>query len=387
MKKKLRVLEVLDCYFPSIDGPVQCVSNYANCLIKNNCDVEVLVPHYPKYKDNQQFKVHRIFSIKGADGYRTPLPIFSKKARKVFKNGNFDIVHVHSPFTLGRFACKMAKKYKIPVVLTVHTKYKSDFERTLKSKFLQNFMMKYILKTMNMSDLLLTVSNGAKQEIINYGYTKDIQVVRNGTDFSYPNNASELKNYVDKKYNLTNENMVFLFVGRIVKNKNIDFSLQVLKVLKEKGYNFKFVIVGDGEYKKELEKTIENFNLTENIIFTGKIYDRQELSGLYLRSDLFLFPSTFDTFGIVALESATMKTPAFMIKDSCASEVVVDGFNGFTEVEDVNKWVNKLEKCFEDKSLITNMKENCYNTIYQSWTDITDQIYQIYIEIINKNKQ
>lgn len=386
--KKLKILEVLDCYYPSIDGPVNAITHCTKNLIENhNADVEVLVPSYPKYKDNQPFVVHRTFSIPATEGYRTPAPIFSRKARKIFKKNKYDIVHIHSPFTLGKFAAKMARKYKIPCVCTVHTKYKNDFERKLKSKFLQNFMMNYILKTMNLADRLLTVSEGAKKELVSYGYKKEIGVLRNGTDLTYPSNPEELIEMVNEKYNLAIENMIFLFVGRLVENKNIDFSLKVLKILKERNYNFKFIIVGSGPYENNLKQTIKEYNLNENVIFTGLIKDRTELSGLYLRSDMFLFPSSFDTFGLVALEAATMKTPSFMVKNTCASEVIINNENGFAEIEDENVWADKLEKCFKDKSLITNLKENSYKTIYKSWGDITKELYDIYLDTIEKYKE
>lgn len=386
MKNKLKILLVLDCYRPNIDGPVLCIDNYAKCLSeKHNCEVDIMVPSYPKYKDEEGSRIYRIFSIKGTEGYRTPLPIFSKKARKIFKQNKYDIVHINSPFTLGRFAAKMAKKYKIPCVCTVHTQYKSDFERKLKCKFLQNFMLKYVVKTMHMSDKLLTVSEGAKEAMRSYGVTKEIEVLRNGTDLLYPSNDKELVELVNKKYNLANEEMLFLFVGRLVENKNIHFSLKVLKILKEKGYNnFKFIIVGSGPYENGLKKLIQEYNLNDNVIFTGLVRDRSELSGLYLRSDLFMFPSTFDTFGLVVLEAATMKTPTFVVKGSCAGECIINDVNGFAEIEDENVWAEKLEKCIKDKSIITNLSENAYKTIYQSWYDITAQLYNIYLDVLNK---
>ena len=388
MEKKLKVLEVLDCYRPSVDGPILCIENYAKCLSEDhNVEVELMVPKYPKYKDSSNFKIHRIFSIVGVDKYRTPLPMFSRKARKIFKENKYDLIHIHSPFTMGKFAAKMAKKYNIPCVCTVHTKYKSDFERKLKSKLMQDFMMRYILKTMNLSTRLLTVSDGAKETLKEYGYQKSIEVVRNGTDLKYPENPQKLIADVNEKYNLHNENMVFLFVGRIVENKNIDFSLRALKLLREKNPNFKFLIVGTGIYEKKLKKLVEEYNLKENVIFTGLISNRNELSGIFLRSDLFLFPSTFDTFGLVSLEAATMKTPSFVLENTCASECIQDGFNGFVGPENEQVWAEKLEQCLKNKMMIENMKENAYKTIYKSWNTITNEIYEIYLDTIENYKK
>lgn len=383
--KKLKILEVLDCYRPSVDGPILCLENYSKCLREMfDADVDLMVPAYPKFKDEENSNIYRIFSAFGFEGYRLPMPIFSRKARKLFKKNKYDIVHFHSPFTMGRFAVKWAKKYKIPCVCTVHTQYKDDFESRLKSKFLQNFMMKYITKTINLADTVLTVSNGARDIIKKYGIVKDMVVLRNGTDLKYPSNDVELIDLVNKKYNLKDEKNVFLFVGRVVENKNIQFSLKVLKLLKQRGHDFKFIIVGSGAYENTLKKLIEEYDLTNNVVFTGLIRGREELSGLYLRSDMFLFPSTFDTFGLVVLEAATMKTPTFAIKGTCAAECINDEINGLCDVEDENVWANKLEKYIGNKELIKNISESAYNTIYSSWEDVTAELYKIYLKTIEE---
>ena len=142
----MKVLQVLDCFYPNIDGPINVIVNIAQIANEQNlAEVEILVPKYNEKYDVENVKIHRSRSLKSTEGYRMGIPFLDHKVKKLIKNGGFDIIHVHSPFTMGRYAVKLAKKYKLPVLLTVHTKYKSDFERKLKSKFLQNFMMRFIL--------------------------------------------------------------------------------------------------------------------------------------------------------------------------------------------------------------------------------------------------
>lgn len=391
----MKVLQVLDTFYPNVDGPVNVVVNIAKICNDNEwADVELLVPNYPKKNHEiDGIKIHRCKSMKSAEGYRMSIPSFDRKMKKLFKNGNFDAIHVHSPFTLGRYAVKWAKKMNIPVCMTVHTKYKSDFERTLKSKALQNFMMNFIMKPIEKSDYVLSVSNGASETLREYGCThKDIFVIRNGTDMKPVEIDEKLKEEIRAKYNLQNK-FTFLFVGRIVENKNIQFSLKVLKILKEQfKKDFVFLIVGAGSYVDELKEMIANLGLDNNVIFTGKIMDRQELAGIYAFADLFLFPSTFDTCGIVALEAAVNSLPSVMISNSCASELIVNGQNGLALEENAELWAEEIAKIMDSEKTLQAMKEDVTKSLYIPWEKIVKEYVDFYQKMIdekteNKKKQ
>jgi glycosyltransferase involved in cell wall biosynthesis len=105
-------------------------------------------------------------------------------------------------------------------------------------------------------------------------------------------------------------------VGRVVETKKIDLVIDALEIMNKKFGNFKFVIVGNGTAYKGLVKKAEASKLSDKIIFTGEIKDREFLKGFYLRADLFVFPSVFDTASLVPIEAATFSLPTLLIKDS-----------------------------------------------------------------------
>jgi len=380
----MKVLMVLDCFYPNIDGPINCIEHLAKSAKKFGVAVELLVPNYPKNVDIDGITIHRCKSMKAPEGYRNALPFLDKSVKKLFKYGGFDFVHVHSPFMLGRYAIKLAKKYNIPNLATIHTKYKSDFERTLKCKFLINFMVNFILKPFNKCDKVSAVSNGAMQTLIDYGCTNpNMCVVRNGTDMKPIEIDKDLQKEIRKTYNL-NKEFVFLFVGRIVENKNIQFSLSVLNKLKEKTSNFKFLIVGDGPYITELKELVSQYNLSQEVIFTGKIMDRNFLAGIYSCADLFLFPSSFDTFGLVAMEAGTNGIPSVMVENTCASEMIETGKNGLALPEDIDAWVDSIFSLINHSKTLSAMKKQARETLNVSWDKIMSQYLEIYEDLINK---
>ena len=141
---------------------------------------------------------------------------------------------------MGRFAIKIGKKYKIPVIATLHTQYHLDFERTLKgNKALIKFMVNFISKVYKKADSVWTVSDKACEFLRDYGYKGKIEVVRNGTEYVYPENDIELIERVNKLHNLYGQKNVFVFVGRMAWYKNIGMICDALKKVKESGKDFK----------------------------------------------------------------------------------------------------------------------------------------------------
>jgi len=380
----MKILYVLDTYYPKIDGPATVINNMATILTESNlAHTDVLVPYFPKYKDKFCYKVIRCASLPGPDNYRTATPSLSFNLAKFIKKQKYDVIHLHSPFTMARYIIKIAKKLHIPVINTIHTQYKSDFERTLKSKTLQNFMMRYIRKSFIKSDFVLTVSKGFAKDLNNiYKYPKKVNVIRNATEFKKVNDLDEEIKNIKKEYNLDN-NFIFLTVGRIVEYKNIQFSLECLSKLKQKGYNnFKFLIVGEGDYKKNLIKLTKEYELDNNVIFTGVVRDRKKLASFYQLSDLFLFPSIADTCGIVVLEAASFGLPSLLIKGSNASELIEDEKNGFVADYNVDDWCQCLEKITNNKKKLTTMKDYITKSLNKSWQDITFEYFNYYKAVI-----
>ena len=384
----MRILEVLDTYYPKFDGPTLVITSYTKSLNKiDGIKTEVCVPRFPKYQDHQPFNVFRVKSLKGPEGYYYGLPKFDEKLKKYLKENKFDIIHIHSPFTMCSFFAKYGKKHGIPTIFSFHTKFKEDFDRVLKLKLSRKIAMNYIMKNINKVDYVLTVSDGAADCLREYGYKKEIKVLRNGTDLVCPQNEQELKDEVTKKYGLKDDEKVFLSVGRIVENKKLDFALLVMKELKEKGVKFKYLIVGAGPYEDELKQKVKDLNLDDVVVFTGKIMDRELLSAHYLRADLFVFPSTFDTASLAPIEAAAMKLPTIMTKGCSTAEIITDGRNGILAEEGNEKdWANKIASIFEGNKL-AQLSEKAQKEVYKTWDQVAAEVLEFYKLVIGKKEE
>lgn len=375
--KKIKIMQTIDSFSPCIDGPINVVKNYTKNLNRTDC-CKVVVPRAAKkqkYTDNEPFEVIRCRSLAAPEKYRFGIPKCDGKFKKKILNEKFDIIHAHSPFSMARFALKVAKKQHVPVVLTLHTQYKEDFRRTLHGfKPFVAIAMRYMMKAVNAADYVWTVNDASRNILREYGYKGEIEVVRNGTDLKYPENAAELIDRVNAIHNLSGQKNVFIFVGRIALYKNLGLMADALKILKDQGEDFKTIIIGSGFDEQKFKDMVSERGLADRFIFTGAISDRTLLQGYYLRSDLFLFPSTFDTSSLVPVEAAAHKLPTLLIKGSYTAENITDGVNGFLAEETPESYASRIKDIISDEDLRVKVGEEAARSVYRSWEMVAEEV-------------
>ncbi len=385
----MKILQVLDSFYPNLDGPNESMVNISKKLCEQGHTVELLVPKYPEIVEVDGLKIHRCFSVPSNEDYRAALPQFDRSVKKLIKNGGVDIIHLQSPFILSKYALKLGKKYGIPVVFTMRTKFKEEFKNRLKSRLLVKFMMGYIMRCINGCTVVTAVSRGTVDVLREYGYKRcgSVRVIGNATGMLPLSADQEITEKIVKEYGLEN-NFTFMFAGRLAEVKNVQLSLSALSIVKKRGYgNFRFLIVGDGAYGKTLKKKASELGLTENVIFTGKITDKKLLASYYAAADILLFPSAFDTFGLVVLEAAANATPTVALKGSCASERIEDGVSGFVWEDGAERWAENIIKILDNPATAEFAGEGALKYVYESWDGVSKQYSKLYNELLCAEKK
>ena len=183
---------------------------------------------------------------------------------------------------------------------------------------------------------------------------------------------------------------MFLYVGRIINYKNLPLILDALKILADSGQDFRMVFVGKGPDKPILEHKAKELGLMEGsapkVFFTGPIYDREALRAWNTRADLFLFPSTFDTNGLVVREAAACGLASVLIKDSCAAEGITDDHNGFIIEESAEAMAELLKRLCGDLDHVHDVGQHAMDEIYLSWEECVAKAYERYQYILARNK-
>ena len=386
---KITIGLFIDTFFPMIDGVTMVVDNYAKRLTKY-ANVIVFAPEYPKaqYDDSKfLYKVVRCKSVKmPIIDYSLPMPKIDKKFMHELNNTKLDIVHIHSPFTIGKIGVEYAKKNNVPAIATMHSQYKKDFLRAVKFEPLANLLTRVIIRQYNKCDECWAVNSEiAKIYYEEYKYKKLPKVMGNATDMKLVENMEQAKKLINEKYNISPDEEVFLFVGRINNLKNVFLIANSLKILKEK-YNpkFKMLFVGSGQDEDELKSIIDKNNMNQDIIMCGKISDRELLANIYARADLFLFPSLYDASSIVQIEAASQKTPTLFVEGAATTATITENVNGFISQNNEEDFAEKINEIINNKALYDSVCENVYKDIYINWDSQVSKVFDSYMEIISE---
>lgn len=388
----MKVALLNDSFPPVIDGVANVVLNYADVLTKENlADVMVCTPKYPgtdylvypyKVVPYMSFDTTKIVK-----GYRAGNPFDFKELNDM---GSFepDIIHTHCPVASTYVSRMLRAITDAPIVFTYHTKFDEDIAKAVKSEFLQKETAKVLANNIESCDEVWVVSNGAGENMRSLGYQGDYRVMNNGVDFAKGRVAKDEVEKVVKDYDLPENTPVFLFVGRIIEYKGIPLIIEAMERLKEADIDFRMVFVGCGpDYDKYVElatqKGLMETSTKGKCIFTGPIYDRNMLRAWNTRADLFIFPSTYDTNGIVVREAAACGLASVLIKDSCAAEGITDGRNGYLIEKKSEDLADLLTKLVEDLDKVHEVGQHAMDEIYISWTDSVHMAYERYGELID----
>ena len=381
--KKINIGLFIDTFYPMIDGVILVVDNYAKRLSKY-ANVFVFAPRIPHKRYDDSVFNYKVIRCRSMDvsfvDYSLPLPDFDIKFKKELEKCDLDIVHIHSPATLGRIGVNYAIRHNIPVVATMHSQYKQDFMRATKSKYISNKLTNSIIKLFEKCDECWTMNNEiARIFQEDYGYKKRLKIINNATDMELSKEKEKTDKELNKLYGIKKDEFVLLFVGRINKLKNIDLIINSLRKVKSK---YKMLFVGSGQDEDYLKNKINKYNLSDRVIMCGRVKDREELAAYYARADLFLFPSFYDSNSLVQLEAASQKTPTLFVKGSATAAKVINDVNGFIANNNPDSYANKIDEILSNGGFLKEVGENAYNDLYVRWDDEVKKIYESYLRII-----
>ena len=403
----MKICLLNDSFPPVIDGVVNVVKNYAD-LLSAAPDTEVIVgtPAYPNA--GYESYPYRVVAYPSLDttavtaGYRAGYPFPVKEIAEMTSFGP-DLSHTHCPIVSCFIARSLRDACGAPVILTYHTKYDIDIRRTIPLPHLQKESIQALVKNVSACDEVWTVSNGAGENLRSLGYDGEYIVMPNGVDFARGRASAESVAQLNAKYDLPADIPVFLFVGRMMEYKGLPLLLSALAIAAREGKEFRMVMVGDGADRQRLIKEAQKYGLVTDVqdpdgsletggdapakvIFTGSVRDREVLRAWNTRADLFVFPSVFDTNGLVVREAAACGLASVLIEGSCAAEGVTDGRNGYLVKENEASLAKLLVYACDHRDELHACGENAMNEIYLSWQDAIAMARRRYAAVLEKKQ-
>ena len=312
---------------------------------------EVFVITYP-HKEIRDIDGIHVIGTKGINLPGIRGLMFKNNAKKeledLIKKEDIDIIHGHYLFPAGAAAIEVGNKHNIKTYVTAHG---SDMFELYKSK---PFMRPTIKKVLKNADGIFAVSKALRQEIIATGVSGIAEKTKlswNSVDitkFSLKDDDS-----FKKEFGLFDKPIV-LFVGNLIKRKNVGALLEAKKIAKSDYY---LVIVGDGPLSKKLRKKVEDENIPD-VIFTGS---RTDVENIIPNCDFLVLPSFSESFGLVLIEALACGKPVIGSDVGGISEIINDDVGLLVNPNDVSSISNSIDKLVDDEDLRVSLSRNARN--------------------------
>lgn len=357
-----------DCYYPQVNGVVTSILMLEEELIKLGHEVTIVTVKVPHHIDDKP-NVLRINSIPFAKWkeFRLGVPFFSETYKSI-KHMNFDVIHTHTEFSVGVLGKYMARSLEIPCIHTYHTMYEDYTHYIYNLKHGKNVVKRIIKKGskqyVKKYDGIIAPTDKTRYALRSYGVKNDIYVVPTGIDLhafhKYDIDNPKIKNILNK-YNITQDDNIILSLGRVSEEKSIQTIINQMDSILRVNPNTKLIIVGDGPYKKKLEKLCQSLNLAEHVVFTGQV-EFSEVSYFYSIANVFVSASKTETQGLTIMEAMASGVPVIVYDDLNVKDIVIDDVSGrlFTTEDELS---TKLIDCFNDSSKTSQLATTALNIV------------------------
>ena len=373
-----------DSFAPVIDGVANAVMNYAKNLSSDEESSVVITPDYPGADDSQfPYPVLRYPSLdlRKSTGYTAGIP-FAPELLRSLEPYHVQLLHSHCPIVSTMLARELRQVLDVPLILTYHTKFDIDIANIMHSRALQEASKRALLENINACDEVWAVSQGAADNLRSLGYEGECVIMHNGVDLPRGRVRQAQIDDVTEGFDLPAQVPVYLFVGRIMWYKGLRIILDALAALDQEKRDFRMVFVGGGGDFDQVKAYSEKLGLAKKVFFAGPVHQREALRAWYCRADLFLFPSTFDTNGLVVREAAACALGSVLIAGSCAAEGVTNERNGLLIEENAQSLAHCL--CGLSKEAMSVIGSYAQKELYLSWEDAVKAARERYQVVIDR---
>ncbi len=338
-----------DTYYPEINGVANSVYTLKKELENQGHNVYVFTtttPGAPKHEYNV-FRVHSMPFVFMKD--RRVGMVYQRKLAAIIRKLNLDIIHTNTEFSLRLFALIMAKELHIPLVHTYHTIYEDYTHYFAPIAILNNrakaFARFYTRKCCNFVEEVIVPTEKVEDLLTSYRVFRNINVIPTGIDlkkFYKGNFTDDQIKQVRKRFHITTDQKVILYLGRVSPEKNIGELLKAMPKYAKMHGDVRFVVVGGGPDLENLKKLSRELKLQDTVIFAGE-QPWDDIALYYQLGDVFVSASQSETQGLTYFEAMAAGLPVVAKKDPCLNEILKDGYNGYA-FETQEEFLEGLDK-------------------------------------------
>ena len=350
---KLKILITTDLYTVATNGVVTSVQNLFDELTANGHDVRILTisDNLHSHKEGAVYYIRSV-PLKGVyPDLRMPTSFRHKLIQEII-DWKPDVVHSQCEFFSYQFASRISRITGAPIVHTYHTLYEQYMTSYLiPSKRLGDYLVKMLSKRrLKRVSTLVAPTQKVENTLHGYGMHAPISVVPSGISLQqhFQRLPEEERKARRRELGIGEEDLVLINLGRLGGEKNLGELLELFAEARKKNEGLKFLIVGDGPAKNDLEKQAKDLGVAEHVIFTGMVPPDQ-VQNYYQLGDVFVSASTSETQGLTYIEAAANGLPLLCRQDDCLADVLEEGENGY-EYTSAQEFLDAIDTMMDDES-------------------------------------
>lgn len=385
-----------DTYNPVTSGVVTSINMLEQEMKKRGHEVFVFTTSKSiQPNDNQTLYMLNSIPLLIAKQYKNRIATFySREIAKQIKEIGLDIVHTQTEFSVGAFGKIISRKYDIPFIHTYHTMWE-DYVHYISPLKGRNIRLKRLARTISRAfvrkaECVITPSNKTAK-YLKYKCkvkNKPIYVIPTGIDiapFKSSNFTEEERDNLKKSLGIKPNEKIILFLGRVASEKSIDVIMDIMPSIFEEHPDYKFLIVGDGPSKKDLEEQARKLNIDKNVIFTGKV-PWNEVPKYYNIGDVFVNASITETQGLTFIEAMSAEIPVVAKYAPNLSEFIHTNKNGIL-VKKNSDFKKAIIDVIENENLRKTLIRGGNETAKEYSIEVFgDKLEILYTEIIKLHK-
>ncbi len=342
----MKILFISDVYFPRINGVSTSIRTFVEQMQNMGHTVHLIAPDYEVFTKDEAW----IIRIPARNIYFDPEDKLMKygEAMKLLpdlEQEKYDIIHVHTPFVAHYLGLKLAAKLNIPCIETYHTFFEDYLHHYLPwmPKSLARGMARMISKRQcNAVDAIVAPSNPMLDVLRGYGVNVASEVIPTGLqDNSFKAADGQAFRIM---YDIALDRPMLLYVGRVAFEKNIDFLLEMTKILVEKRPDALLVVTGEGPAEASLHKLAKTLAIEDNVKFIGYLDRHTELNACYESADVFVFASKSETQGLVILEAMAQGTPVIAIAELGTASILIEGKGALIAADNTLQFAERVHQ-------------------------------------------
>lgn len=375
-----------DSYKPYTSGVVSSISTFKEELTRLGHEIHIFAPSYPHYTEAEE-NVYRFYSIPSPTNpdYTLAIPVYPGMSMLI-KSLQLDLIHVHSPFTMGRVGLRYARKYSLPLLFTYHTRYDQYVHYVpLAHDLAKEVTIKYSSHFCNNCDHIIAPTKEIREIIKSFEVKTPVSVIPSGVPLDKYKGGDA--GWLRRNYPIPDKNSILLFVGRLTQEKNIPFLIESFKEVKERLPYTTLVIIAQGPMEEELKEmvTAMELSLDHDVIFTGAL-PFESLVNAYYSADLFVFSSLTETQGLVLIEAMAAGLPVAAVSASGVKEMVDNGVDGLLTPNDTAALAGAICKILGDKKLYLSLQANARKKAQKlSCRNMALKLEQVYQDLVKNN--